>query len=112
MKADHLLKVVDLSQLLLNEGPLALNDRNRDILVDRLQEVAHLLPEELQLAQLPEVLGRNPLRYKINKHVSHCSIECLTYPELGLVELLPEQCEAVDGPLKLQQEEEHRVVLH
>ena len=61
MQADQLLKVVDLRELLFEDGPLALDNGNHDVLVNRPQEVLHLLPQKLQFPQLSELLGRDPL---------------------------------------------------
>ena len=55
VQANQLLEVVDLCQLLLEKGPLALDHGNHDILVNRSQKVLHLLPQELQFAQLFEI---------------------------------------------------------
>ena len=55
MQANQILEVIYLSKLLLEDLPLALDDRDHDILIDRLQKVLHLLPEELKLAELLEL---------------------------------------------------------
>ena len=55
MKADQLLEVVDLTKLLLKDCPLALYHGNRYVFIDSPQEILHLLPKELYLAQLFEV---------------------------------------------------------
>ena len=57
VKANQILEVVYLSNLHLEDLPLALDDCDHDVLIDRLQKVLHLLPKELKLAELLE-LGR------------------------------------------------------
>ena len=47
MQTNELLEVIYLGQLLLELLPLALDDCHGHILVNRAQEVAHLLPQEL-----------------------------------------------------------------
>ena len=61
VQANQILEVIYLSELLLEDLPLALDDRNHDILIDRLQEVLHLLPKELKLAELLELGCRDSL---------------------------------------------------
>ena len=63
VKTDQLLKVVDLSQLSLENGPLALDHGHHHVLVHRAQKVLHLLPQELQLAKLWEVSWSDPLQH-------------------------------------------------
>lgn len=67
VQIDELFKVVDLGQLLLQEDPLALDHCHGHILVDRLQEILHLLPQELKLTKLLEVLWRYSLHRKRQK---------------------------------------------
>jgi len=69
-----------------------LDDSDHDVLIDRAQEVLHLLPQELQFAQLAEFNRGDP-------------------SEFGSIEFLPNECEAVVDSFEFEEEEEERVVL-
>ena len=57
VQRNELFEVCDLRQLRLEQFPLALDDGDHYVLVHGSKEVLHLLPEELQLSQLSEVIG-------------------------------------------------------